>query len=384
LKRLLLIVAFLLVAASAAWGYSFSECGTGFCHWTNYPVAFFIQQPLGIDIDEEAAVEEIVASFARWDFEHQTFCRPLEFTYGGRVETETPNALDQKNVVSFATEKWTYGPEVLAVTTCWYNDEGQFFECDIAFNAKDFTWSTDGAPGTYEIRQTLVHEVGHFWGLGHSSVRSATMYAYYIDSSSPADLDEDDIRAAAVSFCDEELPSDDVEEPNDSHDYAKVLNNRFELTDLRLYDDDWWQLDLPEGNRLKVTVTDQDAERFKYLELYENGEMVDQQRCDGDCAQALGQAGAARSVVLRVHGDYDNHAVQAEQYDLLLEPVLPGQEGQLTDDDNGDEPVGDDDDDDGCGCGVSAGATPSLVALLPVILFVLYTWVLRGKRRNAG
>lgn len=348
-------IGLVLVAATSVGAFAFTDCGENKCAWPSLPVSYYIWDPLPIN-DEEAVLAEIRASFDRWAHDRQTFCRPLAFKYLGRIGTGQRAANDRRNIVFFENDFWPYGAQALAVTSCWYDQNGTFVDCDIAINAIDFNWSIDGAGNTFKLRETLTHEVGHFWGLDHSNNSVATMYAYYKPQIAADDLDEDDIRGAASRYCDGMPPADDAEEQNDSFQLARVLDNRFELTGLRLYDDDWWQFTLAAGMRAKATIADERADRFKRLELYDaDGNRVGRERCDGDCAQAFGEAGEARTVYLRVTGEFDEHAVQAETYDLLIEQVAPGEEGELTDDDEPDESGGDDDDDAGCGCRLDSG-----------------------------
>ena len=361
----LIVAAWFISSAAPAGAFTFTDCNGFQCEWGKYPVPFYVRNPLGATFeDEDAALSEIEASFHRWEYKRQTFCKPLEFTYAGRAKTADPAVYDQKNLVYFENELWLYGSDALAITTCWYDQTGEMKDCDIAINAVSHHWSIDGAPGTYSIRSTLTHEVGHFWGLDHSSIMWATMYAYYNANNKPEDLDGDDIKAAAVRYCTGEMPADDLEEPNDSFGSAKFLLDRTELNDLRLYDDDWWRIDLQQGRRIKITAQDDRSDRAKYFELYEeNGELVDREFCLGDCAQALGEAGAARAVYLRVDGDFDNRHITDELYNLLIEQILPGEEGDLHDDD---VPVDDDTEekekDHTRGCrfsGVTSGDPPS-------------------------
>ncbi|HPM77766.1 MAG TPA: matrixin family metalloprotease [bacterium] len=366
-----------LAAATNAGAFAFTDCNGVACDWASLPVSYSIWEPLGVDGDEEALLAEIRASFDRWAHDRQTFCKPLGFTYNGRIGTGQRAANDGRNIVFFETDYWPYGAQALAVTSCWYDQSGTFVDCDIAINAVNFAWTVDGAGGSFSLRETLTHEVGHFWGLDHSANSAATMYTYYKPQIAADDLDEDDIRAAAQRFCDGMPPADDAEEQNDSAQLARVLDNRFELTDLRLYDDDWWQFTLAAGMRVKATVADDHPERFKRLELYDaDGHRLGAERCDGDCAQALGEAGDERIVSLRVTGEFDEHAVQPERYHLTIEQVAPGDEGELTDDD---ETTGDDDDDDdGCGCAVGGDRGDAAVAGLLLTLTAAFL-LLRKK-----
>jgi Matrixin len=359
MTRVLLLAALALVVAAPAGAFEYADCNGLPCQWDTYPISFSIRDPLGVDLPEQATLKVLEDAVMRWNAGRQTFCAPLEFSYQGRITVGDPDARDSRNIVFFESDDWPHPKEALAVTTLWFDGGGKLREADIGFNAVDWTWSLDEAnppEGLYSVKPTLTHEAGHFWGVGHSDLRDATMYAYYKPATNAEDLDEDDIQAAALRFCGEAVPSDDGFEQNDSYFHALPLEDRTELADLRLYDDDWFRLTLAEGRRLKVTVVDEEPGRYKSLELYgADGAPLDRQPCDGDCAQALGEAGAERIVNLRIHGDFDNHAIDTAQYGFALDQVVPGEEGELTDDD---EPAsGDDDDDDSggrcAGCGVS-------------------------------
>jgi hypothetical protein len=67
----------------------------------------------------------------------------------------------------------TWGANVLGVAySRWLGENGRIIETDIALNPH-FTWTTDealastGSSEAWSFRQTLLHELGHAWGLQH-------------------------------------------------------------------------------------------------------------------------------------------------------------------------------------------------------------------------
>jgi len=392
MRRVFLPVLLVLICwlPEAARAFEYADCSGRACRWSDYPISYALAEPLGVTLDDATAMAEIRASIERWGADHQTLCEPLSFEYSGRAAAGELGQSDGRNVVSFVTDGWLYGDEALAVTLLWHDDKGVVQEADIAFNAVDYQWSTGPEvenDGIYALRPTLTHEAGHFWGLGHSTERRATMYPYYLLRNVAEDLDEDDIRGAAERFCDEPLPPDDSFEQNDVFNFPTSLDEVTGSDDLRLYDDDWFVLQLAAERRVKVTMRDESTARYKVLELYnDRGERVDAQDCYGDCAQALGKAGKERWVKLRVAGDFDNHRLETALYRLTVEQVIPGQEGELTDDDDGGTgavDADDDDSDEGCGCGVAPTLPPPTdlrKTALYLIMTLLFPALLLGRR----
>jgi hypothetical protein len=58
----------------------------------------------------------------------------------------------------------------------WYNTNTQ--EADMALNT-NFSWSTNGASGTFDVETVYLHENGHVLGLSHSDVSGAVMEPVY-------------------------------------------------------------------------------------------------------------------------------------------------------------------------------------------------------------
>lgn len=95
----------------------------------------------------------------------------------------------------------------LALTSTRYNRRsGWIVSVDIDFNGRDHRWYVDrgeSQTGAYDLENTLVHEMGHAIGLGHSEFSDATM----AEHSSPGELNkrtlsEDDIEGVCTIYPD--------------------------------------------------------------------------------------------------------------------------------------------------------------------------------------
>ena len=119
---------------------------------------------------------------------------------GYRVTSMT--GYDLVNSLYVVESGWTHGPEIIALTTTQYFDDGEVVDADMAFNAQDFSWTpnTDGIVET-DLMSIAVHEMGHAAGLCHTSERWATMYAQYnAGETHQRDLHGDDIAGVAELY----------------------------------------------------------------------------------------------------------------------------------------------------------------------------------------
>jgi Matrixin len=379
MKAAALTLAFVVMFAASAGAYGYTDCGGAPCHWPNWPVEYWVNENGTEDLSNEFDI--VQKSFQRWESENQTFCT-IDFNYSGTTNIDTFES-DGRNVILWVEQGWEYDVAVLALTQCWYNADSEFYDCDIAINGQNYIWDVDqdGAVNEIDLRSTLTHEIGHLWGLDHSEVRESTMYWAYDTRSNAADLDYDDIAGAHADFCSEDLEPDDPYEQNDSRVHAESWGDGMTLEDLRLYDDDWFRLRVPENHRVKVEILDEDPARFKNIYLYDgNGVALDVQPCDGDCAVALGSPGAEEVSNVVVRGEFDENMIQAEAYSIRVSMVLPGQEGELYDDD--------DDGGEGAVCGCDPLGAGSRVAAGPAMgwafaLFAL-TVAIRSRRSAGG
>lgn len=98
---------------------------------------------------------------------------------------------DGRNLVTLNSELFK-NSGFIAYTTTWFDNDGKMEEADIQI---DPSIVKEG----YNVQNVVQHEVGHFLGLDHSAVVSATMYPYVV-AEGPTPLDSDDLIAVASMY----------------------------------------------------------------------------------------------------------------------------------------------------------------------------------------
>lgn len=100
-------------------------------------------------------------------------------------------------------------PTWIAITKIAHDQSsGEIVDADIEVNDGGFTFSIDGTPaqGEVDFLSMLVHEIGHFYGLDHSLVEAATMFATYSQTVATAtaarSLETDDIEGVCALYTD--------------------------------------------------------------------------------------------------------------------------------------------------------------------------------------
>ena len=125
----------------------------------------------------------------------------LSYTDGG-LTSSTSTSNNGVNLVTFAntSANSSISMGTIAVTAFVFNSSCFFVDTDIVFNPAE-NHSTLGTAGFHDVQAVATHEFGHAFGLSHSSVSSATMFAGIpLGSQNTRSLSEDDIRGINHSY----------------------------------------------------------------------------------------------------------------------------------------------------------------------------------------
>jgi hypothetical protein len=179
-----------------------------------FPLRWQMNPTVGANVTGTASQEDTLkASFATWQ---ALTTANISFSEGPLTATNVKPGYDKINLVTSNLTPAEYGSSALALTFDYSFDQGgvtdqfdrpvdfagQILEADIMFNpATQFSTSAATAADKIDLQAVATHEVGHFLGLDHTSMLSATMFPYLIlGTSSARVLSNDDIAGASLLY----------------------------------------------------------------------------------------------------------------------------------------------------------------------------------------
>ena len=184
------------------------------------PVGYWVANAGNHWLTADQVVTETRAAFDTWQESEQI---GLSFSYRGKTNQRPFDFFDGTNTVGFSTRERMSQlglSEVTLAVTSWVSviGRGVIAEADILVNPA-YNWTNVVDSGFWDLRATLVHEAGHFLGLGHSGVGrigdqglvegSSVMWPYTFGrgTSLGRTLTHDDLTGAAVLYPGPDAPT---------------------------------------------------------------------------------------------------------------------------------------------------------------------------------
>ncbi len=146
--------------------------------WSNPTVNWRLNSNGSDDISDGSFEPAIEHAFQTWqdvNGSNIAFVRGADTTAVNPAGSTHIVAFDESNVSGY----FPTGSGIVAITPISYNTStGAILDADILFNGSQFTFSTDGSPGSFDVQDVITHEIGHFIGLDHSPQVAGTMWPY--------------------------------------------------------------------------------------------------------------------------------------------------------------------------------------------------------------
>jgi Matrixin len=119
-----------------------------------------------------------------------------------RQEVVCGDASKNVNVIQFHDSGWPERSGAIGLTTpSGLTKSGTLNDADLELNSQDYSFDTPSHPGSFSLRDTLAHEIGHFLGLSHSHEQGALMSEHYdMLQLSRELLTADDVAAICAAY----------------------------------------------------------------------------------------------------------------------------------------------------------------------------------------
>lgn len=176
-------------------GYSFYETpaeggGTVPLRWYQDTVELFTDSRLTRDVQARDALHAVNASIDEWnrvDCPHVQIVNAGTVTGGNPIEMNKSGVRLGTNLVKFEnaaewaenrTDDQSYDTSMtIALSTMFHmRDTGQIVSFGIEFNDSVFKFATEPEEDTYDIQNTMTHELGHVLGLDHAGIETTAYW----------------------------------------------------------------------------------------------------------------------------------------------------------------------------------------------------------------
>ncbi|MFW5965957.1 MAG: matrixin family metalloprotease [Persicimonas sp.] len=211
-------------------------------YWPKTCVAYRINEEgtdNAVDVDEgltEELESSVIESFETWT---DVDCTGLRIEYGGETSDDYAGFNDDsdavnRNVIMWRDEDWSEvtSSQAFALTSVSYHpDTGEIADADIEINSDLFDINVTSEPDDEDVdlRNTLIHEIGHFIGLDHTDEREATMYgSARLGETKKRTLHQVDIDGICDIYPEDEAPEScdpDSDDPVDAREVFKGSSN---------------------------------------------------------------------------------------------------------------------------------------------------------------
>ncbi len=176
--RLLCVALAFAAGSGIAEGYVRIVLNNKKLHWDSSAVGWKLNTAGSDNIEDGSHLAALQHAFDSWK---DVPGSKVRFTYQG--QTGSKNIGGSDHLVLFdennSTGYFPQGSGTVAVTPIQYDPgTGRILDADIVFNGRDWTWATDHSAGAFDVQAVATHEIGHFIGLDHSPVLSASMWPY--------------------------------------------------------------------------------------------------------------------------------------------------------------------------------------------------------------
>lgn len=195
--RLSLVLATLLLAGGAH-GYILVTTSDGTpIAWYQRCIEIWTNPAVVAERTPDEVQEALELALATWSSVDCTWIGAVArgFTCFDHVGLATWPGAQNEVLSRDAPGSWRHPYRVVALTSLTYDKrDGALMDADIELNGEDYSFAVDGSVSAYDLQQTLTHELGHVFGLDHTPVVSATMYALsYAGEISKRSLAPDDV-----------------------------------------------------------------------------------------------------------------------------------------------------------------------------------------------